>query len=92
MDAPAHPAVDRDRLVELLFEALGRERLEYAVLRNHEDFPHFGHDIDLVMRERDLGAWVRVASEAAAAAGWAPMAACGHWATSPRPGHRIHIY
>ena len=67
------------------------ERIDYAVLRNYEQYPDFGHDIDLVVRWSDLPRWKQLAMACAVDHGWAVLAECGHWARSSSRIHNIQI-
>jgi hypothetical protein len=61
------------------------------VLRNYEQYPDFGHDIDLVVRWSDLPRWKQLAMACAVDHGWAVLAECGHWARSSSRIHNIQI-
>lgn len=63
----------------------------YAVLRNYEEFPRFGHDCDLVVATADLARWRETAVTCAAERGWAALTSCDHWAQSPVREQRIDI-
>jgi hypothetical protein len=80
----AAAAARQAELVGALFAALGAAAIPYAILRNHERFPRFGHDVDLVVRPADVAAVGRVLAEAGRAAGCAAVTLCRHWA-SPVP-------
>lgn len=75
-----------------LFRMLDEAGLRYAVLRNYEQYPDFGHDIDLVMHQDDVGRWRELAADLVKKESWDTVTECGHWATSPMPHHRIEIF
>lgn len=81
-----------DTTVIRLFESLERMGLRYALLRNSENFPVFGHDIDLVMHHADLPAFERLLSDLAAEQGWSALVRCDHWNRSATPHHTIEIF
>lgn len=72
-----------------LFSRMNREQVEYALLRNYELYPKFGHDIDLVVRWRDLSRFVAVAKSCALDHGWSVLTECDHWARSSCREHNI---
>jgi hypothetical protein len=74
-----------------LFSRMKAEGIEYAVLRNYEFLPEFGHDIDLVVRWSDLPRWRRVAETCASNHGWSALTECDHWARSTIREHTIQI-
>lgn len=73
------------------FSRMDAEGVDYAVLRNYELYPQFGHDIDLVVRRRDLSKWRDIAKSCAKNHGWMALTECGHWARSSSGEHNIHI-
>jgi hypothetical protein len=86
------PAVDRTRnTVVDFFDRLNHEGIEYALLRNFEQYPAFTHDIDLVIRWTDLPRWRAVAEACAAAHAWDALTECDHWARSPARAHTIQV-
>jgi len=70
---------------------MNRENIQYAVLRNYEEYPEFGHDIDLVVSMKDLSRWAGIVRECALANGWSAVTMCEHWAQSTFPEHTIQI-
>jgi hypothetical protein len=81
----AAAAARQAALVEALFAALAADGPACAILRNHERFPRFGHDVDLVIRPADMPAFCRAAAAATRAAGFDAVTICRHWATSGVP-------
>lgn len=71
------------------FLRMNREEIDYAVLRNYELYPKFGHDIDLVVRWRDLPRWKAAAKSCAIDHGWSALTECDHWARSSSREHNI---
>jgi len=57
--------------VATVFERLERQKLPYIVLRNYDGLPeHVGHDIDLMVADRDLERFSRLLCETAETEGW----------------------
>ena len=81
-----------EELVSFLFSTLERDGIRYAVLRNYEQFPHFGHDVDLVMNRRDIPRWRKIAIAAANREGWDVLTECDHFALSPVRDHNIEVF
>jgi hypothetical protein len=73
------------------FSMLNREEVDYALLRNYELYPYFGHDIDLVVRWSDLPRWMAAAKSCAMDHGWKVLTECDHWARSSSREHTIQI-
>jgi hypothetical protein len=89
---PATAEGRRERLVLDLVGELERGGLRYAVLRNYERYPHFDHDLDLVMHGEDVDAFRAAAVAAAAATGWDALTECDHWAQSSFRNHNIQVF
>lgn len=81
----------QDATVTDFFSRMNREQVEYAVMRNYEAYPMFGHDIDIVVRWSDLHRWKEIATACAADHGWSVLTECDHWARSSSPEHAIHV-
>ena len=79
-------------MVYALFDALNRAELPYAVLRNFEAFPYFGHDVDLAVRDTDLPALRTIFESIAQEQGWDAVTECHHWAQSKRKAHQIQVF
>lgn len=75
-----------------LFKALGESNIRYAVLRNYENFPAFGHDIDLVIHHDDLEDWRCLLQDLAQSKSWDVLTECKHYALSQALAHRIEIF
>jgi len=84
---PLSPKANATRLV---FEALAQSGIAYAVLRNYEQFPDFGHDVDLVLP--DVPAWRLLLTQLAAVHRWKAVYECSHWAQSAYAAHRIDVF
>lgn len=82
----------QDATVEALFLALEEAGLRYALLRNFEQFPQFGHDMDLVMHQADVAAWREIAVAVARRFHWDAVTECRHWAQSLEPLHHVHVF
>jgi hypothetical protein len=78
--------------VRRLFEALDENSIEYAVLRNYEQLPDVGNDLDLVVAAASLDAFARLLADVARAEGWDAVTSCDHWARSSYQAHRIHVF
>lgn len=73
------------------FARINEQGIEYAVLRNYEQYPKFGHDIDLVVRWSHLPRWREIAKACAADHRWSALTECDHWARSSCREHTIQI-
>lgn len=80
-----------DATVVDFFSRMNDEEVDYALLRNYELYPKFGHDIDLVVRWSDLPKLMAVATSCARDHGWSVLAKCDHWARSSSREHTIQI-
>lgn len=78
-------------LVVSLFEQLHALNIQYAVLRNYEDFPNFQHDIDLVVRSSDLGPFKNALKTIALSHGWT-VTQCEHYAQSSFRHFNIEVF
>lgn len=84
--------LDREQSTVIdFFSRIRAEGIRYAVLRNYELFPSFGHDIDTVVQWSDLPSWRSTAISCAKDHGWSALTECGHWARSSCREHNIHI-
>ena len=72
-------------LAQALFRGLEASGLAYALMRNHERFPHFGNDVDLVVAGGDLPAFGRLCALVAQEQGWDALTRCDHWGQSGEP-------
>jgi hypothetical protein len=77
---------------EAVFSALESAELRYAVLRNYDQYPDFGHDIDLVLHQEDLPAFRALITRLATEGNWYQLTECPHWAKSASPHHRIEVF
>jgi hypothetical protein len=68
---------------------MNAEGVEYAILRNYEFFPKFGHDIDLVVRWSNLSKWKEIAKSCAVDYEWSTLTECNHWARSSSHEHCV---
>lgn len=73
------------------FARMNEQQVDYAVLRNYEQYPRFGHDIDLVVRWSHLPKWKAIASSCAGELNWNALTECDHWARSGSREHTIQI-
>jgi hypothetical protein len=84
------PALDQATALGF-FARMNEQGVDYAVLRNYEEYPKFGHDIDLVVRWDHLPKWRAIAASCAADYGWSVLTECDHWAKSGNREHTIQI-
>lgn len=73
--------------VREFFARMNAQGVDYALLRNYEQYPDFGHDIDLIVRWDHLSRWKAIAKSCAEDFGWSALTDCDHWAGS---GSREH--
>ena len=88
---PGESGAKEEGTVTDFFARMNADRVDYALLRNYELYPHFGHDIDLIVHWSDLPRWRAIASLCAADHGWSALTECDHWAQSGSREHAIHI-
>jgi len=81
----------KDATVIDLFSQMNEAGVGYAVLRNYDLYPSFGHDIDLVVRWSDLPRLIAMAKSCAESHGWSVLSRCDHWDRSPSREHTIQI-
>ncbi len=82
----------KHQATEALFSALKSAELRYAVLRNYDQYPDFGHDIDLILHQQDLPAFRTLITKLATEENWHQLTECHHWAKSASPHHRIEVF
>ena len=76
-----------------IFERLNAENIAYAVLRNAEQYPHFGHDVDLIVADSDRTRCREIFIDVAKMQGWQALTECQHWAKSKHcQWHNIEIF
>jgi hypothetical protein len=71
------------------FARMNAQGVEYALLRNYEQYPRFGHDVDLILRWDHLPRWKAIAKSCADDFGWSALTDCDHWARSSSREHCI---
>jgi len=89
-----------EKTVVDLFQALERQGIRYAVLRNYEMFPSLLRandpsphtDIDLVVDSRDLAEFRAVMAAIAEDHGWDALIECDHWTQSRIRHHHIQAF
>ncbi len=82
----------QEQTVVALFQKMEKEGIRYALLRNFEDFPRFGHDVDLVIHRDDLLKWRNQLKSVALEEGWDTVTECAHWAQSGSALHNIEVF
>lgn len=80
--------LERATVVEF-FARMNAQGVEYALLRNYEQYPSFGHDIDLIVRWDHIPKWKAIAKSCAEDFGWSALTDCDHWARSSSREHCI---
>jgi hypothetical protein len=75
-----------------VFARLEASGFRYALMRNHQAFPRFEHDIDLVLDSRQMPAWRALVASVAEQQGWDAVSQCRHWATSSYRHHNIESF
>lgn len=80
--------VEEATVVEF-FARMNAQGVEYALLRNYEQYPKFGHDVDLIVRWDHLPRWKAIAKSCADDFGWSALTDCDHWAQSSSREHCI---
>lgn len=78
-----HVTSSLEATVELLFERLEQSEIPYAILRNYENFPNFGHDVDIVLERSRLDDFRGLLRGVARDAGWDDARQCSHRDHSP---------
>jgi hypothetical protein len=89
-----------EKTVVDLFQALERQGIRYAALRNYEIFPSLRRandssphtDIDLVVDSRDLAEFRAVMAAIAEDHGWDALMECDHWTQSGIRHHNIEAF
>jgi len=81
-----------NQIVSALVSAMETAGLNYAVLRNYDHYPHFSHDLDLVMAYVDVPRFRTLSGAIAEREGWDFVTECDHWARSPELVHNIHVF
>lgn len=77
--------------VEWILIAFARKSINYAVLRNYENLPEIGHDLDLVCLQDQLPAIRRTLGEAQAKFSWECITESDRW-SSPVEAFSIVVY
>jgi len=77
--------------VVAIVSALEREDIPYAVARNYENYPNFGHDFDLFY-DGTNEAFRTIAARVGKEIGWDVVTHCGHWNRSRYPLHNIEVF
>jgi hypothetical protein len=87
------PDLPRDaRTAIRLFQVLEADGIGYAILRNYDQYPHFGHDIDLTTALQDIPRLRALLIDLALEDEWDALVECDHWNKSSDVHHNIHIF
>ena len=80
----------QDTVVSII-ENFENNKIPYAIARNYENYPDFGHDLDLFFCE-SAKSFEEIAISAARKHEWDRVAFCDHWSRSPVREHNIDIF
>lgn len=80
-----------DKTVNYILDSFHALHIEYAVLRNYEELPFIGHDLDLVCLKKDLPEIEVVLANAAETMGWDCLVRSDHYRSVSKAGD-ISIY
>lgn len=81
-----------ERTVIDLFGRLENAGIRYAVLRNYENYPHFSHDVDLVLYKSDISRLREILGSLSGENGWDMVTECSHWSVSKHEHHNIEVF
>jgi hypothetical protein len=74
------PEINRDhradKTVVDFIALLEKNNLSYAIARNYENFPSFGHDLDIFVNYEDVDRIVEISVELACVQGWDYVTRC----------------
>lgn len=78
--------------IAALINELGTENLPYVIARNYENYPDFGHDLDLFFSDNHVSEFNAIARKIAADYNWDYLTLCDHWNTSKIRTHNIEVF
>ena len=78
--------------IEHFFEMMNSNGVNYAVLRNYEEYPVFGHDVDVVAELECVPRIRDIIASMSDELRWDLVVECGHWNGSPHEAQNIHIF
>jgi len=70
---------------------LETNRIDYTIARNYENYPDFGHDLDLFYHAPVL-TFEKIAKKVAAKNSWDIVTYCDHWSKSSISEHNIDVF
>ncbi len=79
-------------LVSCLIQEMDKCSLQYAILRNYENYPSFGNDLDMVVDKRDVPKWREIAVKTASQEGWDNVTECHHWSDQTLDHLNIEVF
>ena len=77
--------------VKAIIRELEGNNLSYVVARNYENYPDFGHDLDLFY-EGAVSAFEAIAIIVSSEFGWDLVTYCDHWSKSSISEHNIDVF
>lgn len=80
----------QDTVVSIIGE-LERQNVPYAIARNYENYPDFGHDLDLFYSDT-LEGFKKIAVTMGKQHDWDLVSYCDHWSRSPIHEHNIDVF
>jgi hypothetical protein len=88
--------IPKKRIVEdtisELINQLDKRKINYAIMRNYENFPSVGNDLDLVIDPLKLDEFRKLAIELASQFGWEHLTECSHWSGSKVDAQNINVF
>jgi hypothetical protein len=78
--------------VEQICAGFHEHNIPYAIMRNYEQFPQIGHDLDLVARKEDIEAIRALFKQIANEHHWDFLSECSHRTGSSSRHHTIEIF
>jgi len=80
----------QDTVVSIV-EILENNKIPYSIARNYENYPNFGHDLDLFYSE-PVKSFEEIAIFAARKHEWDGVTFCDHWSRSPVREQNIDVF
>jgi len=84
-------SINAQNTVKAIVNALENNDIPYVIARNYENYPDFGHDLDLFYSS-SKPVFDDIAMTVAAECGWDVVTYCDHWSKSPVFEHNIDVY
>jgi len=77
--------------IKAIVREFGENDIAYAIARNYESYPDFGHDLDLYYLASSKS-FKKIAVVVSAEYDWDVVTYCNHWSKSPIPEHNIDVF